>query len=329
MYKIIAMSLMTALMMASCKRGKQLPEDSIYNIPELKDISTQILNDSSNAKLWIERGDILHEHGDDSLALMDYITGANLDTTRSEYSSKVGNVYYEHKDISNALIWYKKALAINPSDLEANLAYARINLILKKYETALNAVNIILKQDPNFAKAYYLKGLIYEDMGDLSKAESSYQTAIQIDPNYSDAYLQLGFILEKKDDSTALQYFDNAFRADSNVLGLYAQAMYYQSHGQYALAKTKYRDCINVNPQFSHPYYNLGYIYLMQDSLEKADEYFTLCTSVDNTFANAYYQKGIIDERKNKIQNAKANFRQAYILDSLSDDIKSKYNKYY
>ncbi len=328
MYKVFVMLAASTFLITACNRGKQLPEDSIYNIPELKDISTQILNDSSNASLWIERGDILHEHGDDSLALMDYITGANLDTTKSEYCSRVGNVYYDNKDVTNALVWYKKSLKINPSDKEANLAYARINLIMRNYDQAIQSVNTIIKQDPSYAKAYYLKGLIFDDMGNKDKAMSSYQTVIQIDPSFSDAYLKMGFIYEEKNDSTCLQYFDNAFRADSNVLGLYASAMYYQNHKQYPQAKNKYQDCINVNPQFSHPYYNLGYIYLQQDSLAKSKEYFNLCLGVDKNFADAYYQKGIIDEKQNKPNDAKANFQQAYLIDSLTPNIKKKYLQY-
>ncbi len=315
------------VILESCQMKRKLPEDSIYNIPELKHISTEILNDSSNALLYEERGNILLDHGDDSLALIDFITASELDTASARYRSIVAEIYYNHGDVNSATKWYKKALQTDPYDSKANLAYAKLSMILHKYEQAFRSVNLVLKNDPNTAEAYYLKGQIYDDMGNKDKAMSSYQTAIQIDPNMGNAYLKIGFIMQDKGDSLCLDFFQNAYEVDSNVLGLYAQAMYYQNHRRWEDAKKKYKESISFNPSFSHPYYNMGYIYLKQDSLDLADEYFNLCLSVDQAFGQAYYQRGIIAKKKGDQRAAKTYFKQALVADSTLQEPKKELNK--
>ncbi len=328
MNKIILMVIGSISMLVSCQSDRQIPTDSVYNTPETRDISNRILNDSTNAELWAERGQILLDLGADSLAVRDFITAANIDTSNSTYCSTVANIYYENKDINSALEWYTKALQRNPRDQDASLAYARISLILRDYDKALTAVNRVLKENPNEPKAYYTKGLIYDDMGNQNKALSSYQTALQIDPRYGDAYLKIGFIYQERDDSTCLQYFQNAYDLDSNIIGLYARGMYYQDHLRYPSAKSEYHKCIEFNPRFSHPYFNMGWIYMKQDSLGLAEQYFDQCLEADPLFADAHYQKGLIDEKRGRPKEAKKQFDMAYSIDSHSVYIQKKYNQY-
>jgi tetratricopeptide (TPR) repeat protein len=59
---------------------------------------------------------------------------------------------------------------------------------INDYKVALSYFNKVLELDPNFEQAYYMKGLTYERMNNLSSAESFYTQAMQIKPDYEDAF---------------------------------------------------------------------------------------------------------------------------------------------
>ena len=47
--------------------------------------------------------------------------------------------------------------------------------------------------DPNYADAYYGRGLAYGNLGELRRAIEDYDTAIRLDPNNADAYFNRGW----------------------------------------------------------------------------------------------------------------------------------------
>lgn len=67
-------------------------------------------------------------------------------------------------DIEGALIWYQKAVLL----------------------------------DPHYALAYNDIGVIFENQGDIGRAEDMYKKTLVIDPEFLSAYTNLAFIAEKK-----------------------------------------------------------------------------------------------------------------------------------
>ena len=152
-------------------------------------------------------------------------------------------------------------------------------------------------------------------MGDTSRAIASFQKAAQMKPDFYDAYMQLGLLTSKKPGSMAAQYFDNAIRIDStSVEAYYDKAKFYQDHKNYEKAKDTYRELIAQNPQYDKAYFNLGFVYIEQDSIDIAYRMFVYAINVSPAYAEAYYYRGLCTLQKGNKEQASSDFRQALTL---------------
>jgi tetratricopeptide (TPR) repeat protein len=123
-------------------------------------------------------------------------------------------------------------------------------------------------------------------------------------------------IYSARNDSTALKYFDNAFRADtSDVFPLYSKGKFFQDHNQYERAKKEYTNCVLRDPNFSDAYFNIGWILMHQDSLEKARRHFDIVTRIEPTAADAYYHRGVCSEMMSRNKEALEDYKQALMFD--------------
>ncbi len=313
--------LLTGIMfLFSCTQGREKGTTAdvpgIFLRPGLKELTEQIQKKPQEAELYFRRGNALHRLQEDSLALNDFMMAVSLDSSKAAYYSAIGDLHFEHKDISGSIPWFQKAISINPDDPQAHLKFAKMLIYTKEYTKAFNEINTVLRQDVYNPEGYFLKGMIYKDMNDTAKAISSFQTALNVMPDYKDAIIQLGQIYAAQSDPLALQYYTNAFRLDTNdVFPLFAKGVYYQQQGQVEQAKEQYRKCVLRNHQYADAYYNMGFLYLEQDSIEKAWRHFDLLTRISPNDAEAYYNRGVCNEILGKKQEAIADFRQALVFD--------------
>jgi len=302
----------------SCKNKSTENKDNIvFNDPALKSITDRINNKPENAALYFERANILHQMGKDSLALNDYKKAASFDSTKAEYFSTIGDLLFEHKDINGSVQWLQKAIKLNPEDPKAHLKIAKMFLYIAQYDNAFAEINVVMKHDPYNPEAYFLKGMIYKERKDTSKAISSFLTAIQVYPEYKPAIIQLGQLYTLQKNDIALKYYDNAFKLDTtDVFPLFAKGVYYQNIKDYAKAKEEYTNCIIHDHQYADAYFNMGWILIQEDSLEKAQRQYDLVTKIDPVNAGAYYNRGLCSELMNKKQDAISDYKQALVFNS-------------
>lgn len=314
-----AIFLVIIVIFACCKNGKQGADDShnpIFKDPALKEISERISQDPKNGGLYYQRGSMLHRMKQDTLALTDFKKAISCDSSRAEYYSAVGDLLFEHKDIEGSLKWLQKALDLNKEDPAAHLKIAKLLIYTSDYPKAFTEINTVLRRDVNNPEAYFLKGMIYKNIKDTAKAISSFQTAINNAPQYKDAFVQLGILYAAKKDPVALKYYDNAFKLDTlDVSPLYDRGMYYQNLHRYEEAKAEYKNCILHDPQYPDAYFNMGWILMQEDSLEKARRQYDLVTQIAPDNADAYYNRGLCSEMMGKKDEAIADYKQVLVFD--------------
>ena len=79
-------------------------------------------------------------------------------------------------------------------------AYNNLGSLLKEegdLEKAKTNYEIALQIDSNFTVGHYNRGMVLKEMGWFTEAIASYQKAIQLDANYAEAYQNLGVVLLK------------------------------------------------------------------------------------------------------------------------------------
>jgi len=284
--------------------------------PNLKGITEQIQKSPDDAALYFQRGNILRRMQYDTLALIDLKKAASLDTSKAEYYSAVGDLLFENKDIAQSVVWLQKAIAKNPEDRKAHLKIAKLFLYTQDYSKGFAEINIVLRKDVYDPEAYFLKGMMYKDMKDTARAISNFQTAVQVAPDYRDAVIQLGLLFCAKKDPIGLKYLDNAFKGDtSDVFPIFAKGVYYQTNKNYVAAKEAYTECIVRDNQYTDAYFNMGFIYMQQDSVKKAWRQFDMAAKIDPTNPAAYYNRGVCSEAMDSLKNAVEDYKMALDLD--------------
>jgi tetratricopeptide (TPR) repeat protein len=290
----------------------QVSKEDVFAHPSVASITQKIEITPTDASLFFERAKALRQLQEDSLALNDLKIAAQLDSTKAVYFSSIGELYFEHKDIEGSVKWFKKAIQIDPKDPIAHLKFAKMLIFVNDNQKAFTEVNTVLRRDPFNPEAYFLKGMVYKNLNDTAKSISSFSTAVQVDPGYQPAILQLAMIYAAKKDTLALRYYDNAFAADTTQLvALHGKAIFYQELGRVENAKEMYRKCLSVDNQYADAYFNMGWILMHQDSLEKATRQFDFVTRIEPENAEAYYNRGVCKELLKRPLEALSDFKQA------------------
>lgn len=91
----------------------------------------------------------------------------------------------ENGDYDRAIQDYTQILKLNPRNKNAhyNLGYLHYTY-LKVYSQAIKHYDDAIAVDPNYAEAYYSRGLCYEAVGNLGAAKADYEKSIQLKPGY-------------------------------------------------------------------------------------------------------------------------------------------------
>ena len=102
---------------------------------------------------------------------------------------KLGMARHANGLSGRALEDYRQAIALDPSDPQWWYLSSIIESYVGTYEQGIADLDSAIARAPNAAHAYWRRGLLYLDQGDLDRAESSFQQAIQIKPNHPVAWI--------------------------------------------------------------------------------------------------------------------------------------------
>jgi tetratricopeptide (TPR) repeat protein len=137
------------------------------------------------------------------------------------------------------------------------------------------------------AKTHYGRGIHFQEMGSLAKAEKEYKAAVRLFPWYADAYYELASIYSRQGEATkAIKYAQKA---------------------------------IKLRPNEADYYVGLAFIYynLKQDE-ESAYKYFKKAVKLDRKNFFTLYMLGKISEKKGQFDEALGYFKQATLVNEKS-----------
>ncbi len=320
-----------SLTSCSCNQNSDKKEDSVIipylNDPIIKALTEKINNNRNDPDLYYQRSQEFFKMHKILPAFKDIEHAIELDPKNKQYYFYKADLLLADGYATGAKDALVKLLAIDPNDKDAITKLAKVYLYMKDNQSSLMQVKRLVDMDKSNFEPYFIAGLNYKELKDTVKAIEQFKTVLQFKPDMYDAYMQLGLLTSAQKSPLANQYFDNAIRIDSTIPeSYYAKAKYFQDIKKYEEAKKTYRKLINISPQNGNAFFNMGFIYILQDSLPKAKKYFDFAIKVNPIYSDAYYYRGLCESELGELDFAKSDLTQCLALDPDNDKAQSLLN---
>lgn len=281
------------------------------NSPELKAVNAELLQSPSNPDLYNKRALVYLALKQLNEASLDAKRAIALDSNNANYYLTLVDVYYAQNNTRLAKELLEKTGSRFPTNIESLLKLSELYFLVRQYQKGIDYVNKALKIDEHLAKAYFIKGSIYRESGDTSKAISSLETAIEQDNQFADAFYDLGVLYAARKNPIAFDYYNNALKINPNNFETrYARAKLMQDLGKIDDAIVEYNLILKAKVDCEICYYNLGAVYLeYKKDNKKALELFTKAIEIKPDYTEAYFARGYTYTKLKDKVSAKADYQ--------------------
>jgi tetratricopeptide (TPR) repeat protein len=301
----------------SAKKGNQKAntvKDTTALGKKIAEVSLKIGEDPKNAELYNQRAKLHLQRKDVGNALIDIDRALSMDTTKADYFLTLADAHFAASKVAKSKAALEKCLSIDPKNKDAHQKLAELYFYATQYKEALAQIDEVIKIDIGSSQAYFFRGMCYRDMGDTTKAISSFQTATEQNPKDYNSYLQIAMIYHVKKNKLALQYYDAALRANSKLADVYYdRGLFYQDiSGDYDKAIQDYTSCLDINPNDLRAHFALGFVhYEYLKVYDVAIKHYTDALNIDPKYAEASYNRGLCYEALGNITAAASDYSQA------------------
>ncbi|GAB4134093.1 MAG: hypothetical protein Fur0041_06900 [Bacteroidia bacterium] len=289
---------------------------------DLNALNEKIRKDPDNLDLYNTRAKLHMARKDWQSALSDVDRILSRDSSKAEYLLTAADVYFFTGKVKRTQQVLSHAVSIAPDNIDINLRYAQLLHYLTKYEEEIKILDHVLEKDIHNAQAYFMKGMVFKELGDTTNAVSSMQTAVEQDPDYYNAYIQLGLLHAVKKNPLAVQYYLNALKVQpKSVEAMYHLGMFYQETEDYNRALETYTTLLTVNPKHFDAHFNMGMIHAVKlgkgnvTMVRKGMEYFNSCIQDEPQNPRGYYGRGYCHEALGDVTNAEKDYKKALEVD--------------
>ncbi|KAL4512206.1 hypothetical protein ABPG72_005208 [Tetrahymena utriculariae] len=270
--------------------------------------------------------------------LLDYIKGKQIKTSTNKQDKEK----------------LEQQVAANRSNAQdhANLASFIFQNDKDNINKGIDNINEAIQQEPNNSEYYNIQGCLYENALMIDEAEKSFKKAIEKDPSSSLAYHNLGLMNQKiyQNNEEAIKYYQKAVEKNPGAeSSLFNIAVAYKDQKKYTEAKQQYEKLLNINPNDSQIYNNLGFLYAenpqlrgsKQDQLTDPEKLFKtaleinpkdILALVNLSLAQLQKDAGFVIHQDEIIKNLEfaekvsPNYAYTYYVKGLMEMIKSEPN---
>lgn len=179
-----------------------------------------------------------------------------------------GLTYRAEGNVGAALESFEKAMQLDPSASDAVMAWAELQLKMKRPELALKKVRSLLEQASAPAVAYNLHGELLLLLGDAEAARTAFEQAIERFPNQPVPYLNLARIVSAAGDDAKAEslYLKGVAATNDESRLLVALSSHYLKLGHLGKAKELYQAVLERSPESQLAANNLIHLLLQEGS---------------------------------------------------------------
>ena len=149
----------------------------------------------ADSKVFSNYGVLLKELGNITEAKLFIRKAIELNPNFAMSHSNLGIILKDLGKLEEAEVSFRKAIELNPKSANFFSNLGGVLRDLRKLEEAELFIRKAIELNPNFAKAYFNLGSILYDLGKLEKAEISFRKVIELNPKCTDAFINLAGVL--------------------------------------------------------------------------------------------------------------------------------------
>lgn len=220
-----------------------------------------------------------------------------MDSSAAYAYNEIGLLLRRMKRKPEATSYFEKALEQSPSwvlPMANEVAnYAETGLQEEARMTAEKALAL----DSTFALTHHNLGYSFEAAQQWDEAIEWYQKAISLDPDYLDTYYNLALVYFHREtyDQAEKYFLEFAKRQKEPAPDVWSNLGYMADlQNKPETALQYFQQALNIDPEFSLTYYNLGEFHLKQGQLEEAERMFQIYQQKEAEDQDGYYMQAAV-----------------------------------
>jgi tetratricopeptide (TPR) repeat protein len=260
----------------------------------------------------------------DSERLWRHATDVTTDNHIAHHS--LGNALLEQGRLDEAIVEYRKSLAIRPdrAAVESNLGNALLRL--GRVDEAMPHLQQAIESDPNYAEAYNDMGGAWMTKGEPGRAIGYYQKAVQLKNSYADAENNLGAaLLENGQVDDAIAHYQKALKikplaaeVQCNLGNAFARKNDWNN------ALDAYQTAVRERPDYAKAHNNLGVAWEALGKLDEALAEFRETIRINPGYAEAHCNVGEVLAQRGHRDEAIAQLTEALRLKPNYEEARQK-----
>ena len=222
-----------------------------------------------------------------------YASSIFSQATFQEYFEE-GEKAYQKENYNEALAFFTKASALEPSNYAAMKMLADSQHKLDRFKDAIKTYNLAQKLNPEDAVLYFDRGAAKVFLNDFKGAIKDFDKSIGIDPEVAEVYFFKAFSnAELGNYISAIEDYNRAIELKPN----YSEAIYNRGAakgelGSYENAMQDFNAALEIDP-VENGYLNIALSHLGMKEYEKAIQSFDEVIKMRNVnLAKAYFYRG-------------------------------------
>lgn len=280
------------------------------NQKKLNNALKQLRDNPTSTSLNVQVGQAYLENKKIYKAREHFNEALKLDSKNVQAYIGLGRSYRE-RDVS--LGYLLKAVAIDPSNVDALLLTGRAYRRFRDHKKAIDYLGKSLKIEPNNATAWIDLGICYFYDNDIRNAIQCMEKAVEIDPKMDHAFSNLcRYYGEIDENLKALQYGKKAIELNGeNANSHFVISFVYSKLGDFKETISALEKTVSLVPRHKQAYYQLGNVYLATGEYSKAQASFENAIIVDPLLEQAHIGLAMVYMDKGQPEEALKEFRQA------------------
>ena len=262
-----------------------------------------------NFLAWNNRGWAYAEQREYKRAMEDFNKAIELNANSEFPYLGRGWVYNQQKKFAEAVKEYSKAIELNPKYAISWNNRGAAKSWLNQMREAVADYNKAVELNPSYAKAYENRGKAYSALGDYEKSAEDRQRSEQLkwSNKHADKAIEKALELQKRGDfKGALKLLNDAAKLypDNQYVYVNRGNIYSDSLQNYERALADYNKTIEINPQFSWPYFNRALVYRKLNRNDDALTDYQKALEIDPNYAKAYNSRAWMYCQQGKFNEA-------------------------